>query len=142
MTTASTLGGQLRLDVHPADGALLVGDEPLVHAQLVEEVHTRETSGGGHRPDVSALPPCTPDGVNALVSALGANPRYIHCLDPTDWSPEVQVNTVTWRLETPRCDGSRRAGRPQFFIMWPNMLERGHISPPSDEEDINVRGGA
>lgn len=45
MTTASTLGGQLRLNVHPADGALLVGDEPLVHAQLVEEVHTRETSG-------------------------------------------------------------------------------------------------
>lgn len=45
MTTASTLGGQLRLDVHPADGALLVGDEPLVHAQLVEEVHTGEASG-------------------------------------------------------------------------------------------------
>lgn len=47
MTTASTLGGQLRLDVHPADGALLVGDQPLVHAQLVEQVHTREASGGG-----------------------------------------------------------------------------------------------
>lgn len=45
MTTASTLSRQLRLNVHPADGALLVGDEPLVHAQLVEEVHTREASG-------------------------------------------------------------------------------------------------
>lgn len=45
MTTASTLSGQLRLNVHPADGALLVGDEPLVHAQLVEEVHTWEASG-------------------------------------------------------------------------------------------------
>lgn len=45
MTTASTLSRQLRLNVHPADGALLIGDEPLVHAQLVEEVHTRESSG-------------------------------------------------------------------------------------------------
>lgn len=47
MTTASTLSRQLRLNVHSADGALLVGDEPLVHAQLVEEVHTREPSGWG-----------------------------------------------------------------------------------------------
>lgn len=54
MRTASTLSRQLRLNVHPADGALLVGDEPLVHAQLVEEVHTRESSGGGNGPDMSA----------------------------------------------------------------------------------------
>lgn len=39
--TASTLGRQLRLNVHPADGALLVGEEPLIHTQLMEEVHTR-----------------------------------------------------------------------------------------------------
>ena len=45
MTTASTLSRQLRLNVHPADGALLIGNEPLVHTQLVEEVHTRKSSG-------------------------------------------------------------------------------------------------
>lgn len=39
--TASTLGRQLRFNVHPADGALLIGEEPLVHTQLMEEVHTR-----------------------------------------------------------------------------------------------------
>lgn len=38
--TASTLSRQLRLNVHSADGALLVGEEPLVHTQLMEEVHT------------------------------------------------------------------------------------------------------
>lgn len=45
MKTASTLSRQLRFNVHPADGALLIGDEPLVHTQLVEEVHTGESSG-------------------------------------------------------------------------------------------------
>lgn len=64
MTTASTLSRQLCLDVHPADGALLIGDEPLVHAQLVEEVHTRETPGEetGHtlaRSPAFNWPPCT-----------------------------------------------------------------------------------
>lgn len=39
--TASTLGRQLRLNVHSADGALLIGEEPLIHTQLMEEVHTR-----------------------------------------------------------------------------------------------------
>lgn len=43
--TASTLGRQLRFDVYPADGALLVGEEPLVHTQLMEEVHTRQAPG-------------------------------------------------------------------------------------------------
>lgn len=57
MTTASTLSRQLRLNVHPADGALLVGDEPLVHAQLVEEVHTREASGE-ETDKVITLTPC------------------------------------------------------------------------------------
>lgn len=58
MTTASTLSRQLRLNVHSADGALLVGDEPLVHAQLVEEVHTREPSGwgGGNRRHIITPP--------------------------------------------------------------------------------------
>lgn len=38
--TASTLSRQLSLYVHSADGALLIGEEPLVHTQLMEEVHT------------------------------------------------------------------------------------------------------
>lgn len=58
MTTASTLSRQLRLNVHSADGALLVGDEPLVHAQLVEEVHTREPSGWGDTDDTLSHLPC------------------------------------------------------------------------------------
>lgn len=43
--TASTLSRQLRFNVHPADGALLIGEEPLVHTQLMEEVHTRQAPG-------------------------------------------------------------------------------------------------
>ena len=35
----STVGGQLGLNVHSADGALSAGGQPLVHARLVEEVH-------------------------------------------------------------------------------------------------------
>ena len=36
---ASTVGGQLGLNVHSADGALPAGGQPLVHTPLVEEVH-------------------------------------------------------------------------------------------------------
>lgn len=78
MTTASTLGGQLRLNVHPADGALLVGDEPLVHAQLVEEVHTRETSGEDTDETLSPGHRARLMGLTLLVSTVGANPRRIY----------------------------------------------------------------
>lgn len=40
--TASTFRGQLRLYVHSTDGALFVSEEPLIHTQLMEEVHTGE----------------------------------------------------------------------------------------------------
>lgn len=46
-TASSTLGGQLGLDVHSADGALLIGQEPLVHTQLMEQMHTWQTPAGG-----------------------------------------------------------------------------------------------
>lgn len=36
---ASAVGGQLRLDVYPADGTLLIGGQPLVDTRLMEEVH-------------------------------------------------------------------------------------------------------
>lgn len=38
----SAVGSQLCLNVHPADGAFLAHGEPLVHAQLVKEMHTWE----------------------------------------------------------------------------------------------------
>ena len=37
----STVGGELGLNVHSADGAFPAGGQPLVHARLVEEVHAR-----------------------------------------------------------------------------------------------------
>lgn len=35
----STVGGQLGLNVHSADGAFSAGGQPLVHTCLVKEVH-------------------------------------------------------------------------------------------------------
>lgn len=35
----STVGGQLSLNVHSADGAFPAGGQPLVHTRLVEEMH-------------------------------------------------------------------------------------------------------
>lgn len=35
----SAIGGQLRLNVYPADGTLLIGRQPLVNTSLMEEVH-------------------------------------------------------------------------------------------------------
>lgn len=41
----SAVGSQLCLNVHSADGTFLAHGEPLVHTQLVEEVHTGEAPG-------------------------------------------------------------------------------------------------
>lgn len=41
LTPPSAVSSQLCLNVHPADGAFLAHGEPLVHAQLVKEMHTR-----------------------------------------------------------------------------------------------------
>lgn len=35
----SAIGGQLRLNVYPADGTPLIGRQPLVNTSLVEEMH-------------------------------------------------------------------------------------------------------
>lgn len=35
----SAIGGQLRLNVYPADGTLLIGCQPLVNTSLMEEMH-------------------------------------------------------------------------------------------------------
>lgn len=35
----SAIRGQLRLNVYPADGTLLIGRQPLVNTSLMEEVH-------------------------------------------------------------------------------------------------------
>lgn len=41
----SAVGSQLCLNVHSADGTFLAHGEPLVHTQLVEEMHTGEAPG-------------------------------------------------------------------------------------------------
>ena len=40
----STFTWQLGLNVHSANGALLIGDQPLVNTHLVEKVHTGKAS--------------------------------------------------------------------------------------------------
>lgn len=35
----SAIGGQLRLNVYPADGTLLIGGQPLVNTRLMEQMH-------------------------------------------------------------------------------------------------------
>lgn len=39
----SAVRSQLRLNVHPANGTLLVGREPLVDTRLMEEVHAGQS---------------------------------------------------------------------------------------------------
>lgn len=39
----STFAWQLSLNVHSANGALLVCDQPLIYAHLMEEMHTWKT---------------------------------------------------------------------------------------------------
>ena len=43
----SAVGSQLCLNVHSADGAFLAHGEPLVHTQLMKEMHTGEAPGRG-----------------------------------------------------------------------------------------------